>query len=261
MGQARNWTKAEKEYLEDNWGMKSIPAIAKNLNRSINAIQVMKDRLGLGSFLENGEYITFNQLRLALGITGGVGYMLTSWVKNRAFPVKTKRVKNNSFRVVYLNDFWKWADKNRSFLDWSRVEKNILGEEPGWVDDQRKIDFRTKRIVKMTPWTPQDDADLKRLLKEYKYNWPDLARRLQRTEGAIQRRILDLKIKDRPLKAENHIKWTSDEVERLTELINRHTSYELMADELGKSAKAIRGKVYSLCGTEDIDKAAQMLHS
>ena len=45
--------------MTENWGNLSIKAIAKKLNRSENAIEVRKNRLGLGSFLENGEYITF----------------------------------------------------------------------------------------------------------------------------------------------------------------------------------------------------------
>ena len=51
------WSKEEEEFLTENWGNLSIKAIAKKLNRSENAIEVRKTRLGLGSFLENGEYI------------------------------------------------------------------------------------------------------------------------------------------------------------------------------------------------------------
>ena len=50
MGQARNWKQEEIEYLQDNWGTVSIRSLAMNLNRSINAINVMKNRLGLGAF-------------------------------------------------------------------------------------------------------------------------------------------------------------------------------------------------------------------
>lgn len=143
MGKQRNWTKEELDYLQDNWGAVSVETIAARLNRSIEAIKIKKDRLGLGAFLDSGEYVTFNQLLKALGITGGSGYLMTSWVKNRGFPIKYKKVLKNKFKVVYLKDFWKWAEKNRSMINWSKVEIGILGEEPPWVLTQRRTDFQS----------------------------------------------------------------------------------------------------------------------
>lgn len=84
---------------------------------------------------------------------------------------------------------------------------------------------------------------------------------LGRSEGAIQRRILDLGLKERPLKADNHVKWTPDEYMRLEELIKHRLNYELMSDELGKSVKAIRGRVYSMYLTENLDRVAAMIGS
>lgn len=103
------WTQDEEDYLEDSWGTVSLKTIARNLGRSEGAIKIKKGKLGLGAFLDGGEYITFNQLSIALGRNTADNYMLISWVKNRDFPLKYKRVNENRFRVVYLDDFWKWA--------------------------------------------------------------------------------------------------------------------------------------------------------
>ena len=140
MGLRRNWTKQEEEYLIENWGTLSVGTIAKNLNRSENAVIVRKCRLGLGSFLESGEYITWNQLHIALGIGTADVYKMISWVRNRGFPIHTKRVNNNSFKVVYLDEWWVWAEKNRDFLDFSKFEENLLGKEPQWVKEKRRHD-------------------------------------------------------------------------------------------------------------------------
>ena len=77
---------------------------------------------------------------------------------------------------------------------------------------------------------------------------------LNRTEGAIQRRITDLKLLERPLRADNHTKWTNKQLSDLGKCINDCLSYTQMSDIIGKSAKAIRGKVYSMYGTEVLDK-------
>ena len=68
MGKKR-WTPEEETYLMEKWGTLSIPTIAKKLNRTVNSIKVRASRLRLGPVLMGGEYVTFNQLMLAL--TGG----------------------------------------------------------------------------------------------------------------------------------------------------------------------------------------------
>lgn len=99
MGLGKNWTKQEEEYLIEKWGTLSVKTIARNLGRSENAIVVRKNRLGLGAFLESGEYITWNQLQIALGMgVHGNGYKKISWIQNRDFPVHIKRVNNNLWR-------------------------------------------------------------------------------------------------------------------------------------------------------------------
>ena len=259
MGKQRNWNQAEISYLQDNWGVVSVKSISAHMNRSLNAINVMKNRLGLGAFLDNGDYITYHQLLLALGIAGGMGYKNTSWIKNKGFPVKYKTVNDCKFKIVYLEDFWKWAELNRTMIDWSKVELNILGKEPDWVKKQRETDYLKGAKVKTTPWTKTEDEVLRNLLKQFRYSYIDLSKKLQRTEGAIQRRISDLGLKERPLKADNHTLWTDREYQMLAEMIKQRLSYELMSDKLGKSSKAIRGRVYAMYLTENLDKVATLM--
>ena len=259
----KRWTPEEEDYLSDRWGSISIPAIAKHLGRSVNAVKVRAQRMGLGAVLMSGDYITLNQLLFAVkGTNAGGNYTLKSWVKNRGLPVHTKKVVNNSFRVVYLNEFWEWAEKNRSFLDFSKMEPLALGEEPPWVAEQRKKDFQAFAIQRKDPWTPDDDARLKMLLKQHKYGYKELSEMLHRSAGAIQRRALDLGIKERPVKADNHsedAKWTDSDFEILADGIRRGDSYTAIGMKLGKSEKAIRGKVYFVYLTESADKVRAMM--
>jgi len=117
------WSAEEKQYLQEHYGTISVPKLLENLKRSINAIKVMKVRLGLGAFLDNGKYIAINQLMQALGRNKVSDYQLISWVKNRGLPIKTKKVENCGFRIIYLTDFWKWAEQNRTFIDFQRCPK------------------------------------------------------------------------------------------------------------------------------------------
>ena len=207
------WTPQDEAYLEENWGKFSIPTIAKNLNRTVSAIKVRAQKLQLGPALMGGDYITLNQLIIAVcGSTKSYSYHMESWAKKRGLPVHTKRVNKNSFRVVYLDEFWEWAKQNRSFLDFSKFEPLILGEEPAWVAEQRKKDYTAYALQRKDPWTPLEDQRLIDLLKTQKYGYKELSEMLHRSAGAIQRRCTDLGTKYRPVKADNHspgCAWTS----------------------------------------------------
>lgn len=255
----KRWTKEDEAYLEDRWGNTSIKAIANRLERSENAVIVRAQRIGLGAFLEAGDYVTWNQLSIALGYGAADTYKMKSWVRNRGFPIRTKRVKNNTFRIVYLEEFWEWAEKNRSFLNFSKFEPYALGAEPEWVEEKRKQDILSERQYRKTPWTKSEDHRLEILVKKQRFSYREIAEKLNRTEGAVMRRLLDLNIKDRPLRADNHIKWTDREFQRLGQMLVDGLNYEQMSDILGKSAKAIRGRVYQMYLTENLDKAREMI--
>ncbi len=254
----RKWTQEEYDYLQEKWGTISLQSIARYLDRSENAIRIKVQRLGLGPFLEGGEYVSWNQLLIALGIQGGRRYKDISWIKNRGCPIKIKRVNNCSFKIIYLTEFWEWAEHNQDFLDFSKFEENMLGEEPEWVKNKRKMDYKKSIHYIKTPWTTIEDKRLEKLVNDYKYTYSEISKMMRRTEGAIQRRCIDLKLKGRPLRESPHNKWEEWQFDKLDELIDSGFTYEFIADEIGKSVKAIRGKVYVLYGTENLDKVRKI---
>ncbi|MBR5782891.1 MAG: hypothetical protein IKY33_01550 [Clostridia bacterium] len=261
---SRNWTASEIEYLESKWGNVSIPYIAQKLDRSVNAVKEKAGRLGLGPVLMGGDYVTLNQLMIA--VTGHTvdGYHKISWIQNRGLPVHTKRVNQCNFRVVYIDEFWKWAEENRSFIDFSKMEPLALGKEPAWVAEQRRKDHTAYGLQRKDPWSSVEDDRLIYLLKQQKYGYAELSAMLRRSAGAIQRRCTDLGIKYRPIKADNHgeaAKWTEEHFRILAVGIRHGDSYTVIGNKIGKSEKAIRGKVYSVYLTENADKIRSMLQN
>ena len=249
----KTWSKDEILYLREKWGNSSVDTIANYLGRTKTAVMLKSQRLGLGAFFDNAyKYVTINALVTALG-GGSSGYKKISWIENRGLATHKIKRYNQIFKVIYLDEFWDWAYKNQSFLDFSRFEKYALGPEPEWVAKKRKADFIHATKYIKTPWTEAEDLRLKRLLKEHKYGYKKLSEILCRTEGAIQRRICDLGIKERPIKADNHTMWTVDEYLKLGELIKQGFKYEQISDVLGRSSKAIRGRVFDMYFTESLD--------
>lgn len=252
---ARKWTKEEEQYLAEKFGSVSISCLVKKLNRTESSILNKRQRMKLGAFLENGDYITLRQLLEVLGIEGGYTYKTISWIENRGFPIIYKKVNKNKFRVVNIDEFWKWAEENQQFLDFSNFEKHALGAEPAWVQKKREYDIQFKNTIKLTPWTQREDEYLKFLLNQYKYTVKEISQRMNRSEGAIQKRIEFLGIMQRPVKADTHTFWTDEEYEVLKEMILQGANYENIAMKLDRrGSKAIRGLVYRLYGTESLDK-------
>lgn len=260
MRQGRMWTKEEEDFLQDNWGQMSVPGLCKKLGRSKNAIMVRVFRMGLPPFLESGDYITLNQLIAAVtGSKKTYSYKTISWIEKRGLPVHKKRNNECSWKVVYLDEFWKWAEENRSFLDFSKMEPLILGKEPGWLKEQRRHDFNENARYKKDPWTSHEDSTLKFYLKQHKYGYAELSKMLGRTAGAIQRRICDLGLMERPVKADNHISWEEGDFQTLADMIREGCSYGAIGEVLGRSEKAVRGRVYDFYRTENADKVRSML--
>lgn len=239
----RPWTPEDESYLTEKWGYASVPAIAKKLNRTENAVVVRAQRLGLGAVLMAGGYVTLNQLLATVtGRERGNTYQRKSWVENRGLPVHRKKVRQCSFPVVYLEEFWEWAERNRSFLDFSKMEPLALGWEPSWVAEQRKKDYRACAIQRKDPWTADEDSRLKMLLSQHRYTWAELSEMLHRTTGAIQHRCRDLGIKDRPVKADNHGKsavWNERDYAVLADGIRHGDSYMAIGQAL-----AVRKRIF-----------------
>lgn len=259
----KRWTPEEEDYLQENWGYMTVPGIAKHLGRSVSAVKCRVARLGLGPFLECGDYVTLHQLSLACGYGWSSDkYFLKSWVKGRGLPVHRKRRDKSVTRVVYLDEFWKWAEQNRSFLDFSKMEPLALGAEPDWVAEQRKKDHTAFALQRKDAWTDAEDSRLKMLLSLHKYTWAELSKELRRSCGAIQRRIKDLGLTDRPIRIPCGGRagtWTADMFQVLADGIRGGDSYQAIADALGISEKAVRGKVYYEYLTECADKVRRMM--
>lgn len=239
----RWWTKEEEEYLAEYWGVYSVECLAKKLNRTAISIQQKARKLKLGPFIEAGDYITLNQLLFELrgGISKGKTYTKQQWIE-KGLPVINKKIIDQKVKVVRIDDFWKWAEENRTLIDFSKLEENALGKEPDWVKEQRKADIEMRRF-KRTDWTKAEDKRLISLLKEFRWTYREIAEKLNRTEGAIKRRMIDLGLKERPISMPKHNPWTKEEEGILIDLYEKGYQPDVMTKYINRSSQAIRGKI------------------
>ena len=249
----RNWTPEEEAYLSDKWGEMSVLCIAKKLGRSDNAVVVRAQRLGLGAHLESDTRISVNQLMLTL--FGGVA--LGAYTRDRyiryGMPVKKHRVKNNTFLVIDIPEFWKWAEQHKDILNFASFEAFALGPEPAWVKQKRKLDVERHRAIgpHNAPWTQAEDGKLIRMLSQHRFTYEQLATELRHTEGAVKRRIYDLQLTERPIRSPSK-PWTPEEEEILLQMMEQGYRFENIAKSLGRTALGVRGKYERLQNPEYI---------
>lgn len=260
MGAGANWTNKQIDILCEKWGTVSIPQIAEQLGRTTTAVKLKASRLHLGAALDNSRFVTLNVFLKAIGVTGGGNYTLNLF-KQAGLKIHLQKVEKCSFKMIDIDEFWNFADKNRTMIDFSRFSAGTIGPEPEWVKFKREEDFKRKSIVQPhnAQWTKAEDKELIRLLKEYKYTYPEISLRLHRSEGAIQRRVLDLGVKERPVKADNHNLWTEQQLEILCDMIKKGSNYETISLKIQKSTKAIRGKVFTCYLSENLDKVRNII--
>lgn len=258
------WSKEDEAFLLEKWGDLSIKYIAKKLNRTETSIisKAAKFNLEKRDYWETEDFVTFCHLCKLLGIQQSYGYYKFKLLK-AGFPFETKKLKTGKVRkvlVVYIKEFWKWTEYNQSKIDFKNFEKYALGPEPEWADKKRKRDIRKSITISTSEWSAAEDNKLKFLVNQYKYGYSYIAKELNRSIGAVIRRLNDLNIKARPLRENPHTsKWTDKQLKELENFILDREEYYIMEQVIGKSEKAIRGTVYRLYGSENIDKAYKNL--
>ena len=250
----KKWTKAEENYLEEHWGNTSLKTIAKNLGRSESAVIVRIQRLGLGPGLQNCDRLSWNQFIIALQGSNYGGVYIKKRLIAAGFPVHAQIIRGQNkarFTTVDVDEFWKFAEKNKDLFDFSRLEPYAFGPEPEWAKLKRRLDAERLRRghAHNDAWTEAEDDKLRRLLKEHRYTYDELAEKLRRSEGAIKRRICTLGIRDRPLRRESR-SWTEAEEKKLVEMRSQGYGWDNIAAELHRTALCVRGKYERLLNPE-----------
>lgn len=242
----KNWTKEEITYLEERWGGTSIPSIAKHLGRSVNAVKLKAGKMGLGRHIHSGTRITLCQFCEAIGKKNSYGWIKDRWVR-LGLPVHYQKSITKRYAMVDIDEFWVWAEQHKDLIDFDAFTEGTFGAEPEWVAEARHASWLAKMNKK--PWTPGEDKQLEYYLQQYKYSYNDLCRLLNRTEGAIKRRITTLGLIYRPVRNyDRH--WQDSEVETLLTMRAAGHCWEEIGRQLKRSGSAVRGKYERLQNPE-----------
>lgn len=187
----RVWSNEDTKYAIESWGKVSLEKMSKKLNRTPGAIEQRLKRVGRGGGAKiNSEYISLRDISKAL-----YGYCYDLKIKqmiDKGLKVREVYHRNSLVKCVDIHMFWKWAEKNKDILDFSKLEKHILGVEPAWVDSKRIADKRNKMASnRWKEWTMYELDYLFLLKKNGKTN-KEIAAELNRTPESVRGKYSDL---------------------------------------------------------------------
>ena len=114
----RRWTQEEIDYITENFGTVSLSAMGRRLGRSPEAVKLKAARLGMRDMLHSGDMITFFELVQAVGSAGSYSWVRQKW-ERYGFPFHRRKVINNSFLMVDIGEFWKWAEQHKDILNFA----------------------------------------------------------------------------------------------------------------------------------------------
>lgn len=237
----KTWSITEVEYLKSRWGETNIKTIARKLGRTLHSVKNKAFRIGLGDWRFYHEYISLNQLHELIFHAPIDTYTMGIW-ERAGMPYKNIKPINKSLKMISLDSFIRWYKNHKRIIDISLTQDGDFGDEPDWLKEKRKAD-KMALCYKARFWTQSDDQMLKSLLKTYRYGYRDLSVRLKRTEGAIKRRILDLGLKERPLRQDPHSLWKQEDILKVKDLYLKGYKSCVIAEYVPKSALAINGLI------------------
>lgn len=238
MAKGKIWTSEEDEFLIEKWGNSSVKYISKKLKRSVKAVKIRAFRLDLGEFHSAGDLLMVKDLIIALGYSY-VEQVIDKFVMND-FPIKYIEYHKKRYRKVSIEDFWKWAEKNKDVVNFAFFEKNMLGKEPSWVDEKRKIDkanYTNRKVL----WTKDQERLLVAKARTGKYTLDQLALEFNRTEQAVRRKLFDL---GEPIlyKARSKNRYTPEEEQIILDMRAKGFDFTIIARELNRSETGIKDK-------------------
>lgn len=242
----RPWSEDEIQCLETWFGNTPLPLLAQRVTkisgveRSEDAVHRKLLRMGLSDSRQNTGKLTAQDLAKTLDVAHQT---VTNWIKSGLLKGEyrpTMRVQK--YWLIKVEDFWKFAAKNKEKIDFSKIEPLTLIPEPEWFEEARKHDFHHYPKRQREDWTPEEEHKLITMYKQ-KLSLEEIA-------ATLRRKVSGIKVKIYKLKNSGHIHrdvlvqlpWREVEIELMYELEKQGLHDPEIAEELGRTEAQVSSK-------------------
>lgn len=188
----KHWTDEDVEYLLSKIGSTNFDVIEKKLKRTKEAIRQKLLVLGITSIINNSGMISLNRLSI---ITRKSGAIIKRWINSGLLKAKKSNIiKRSHVYLIDIDNFWKFAEKNKDKLKFSLIDKNILLPEPEWVERERIRERNDNSVYYHKNWT-KTDMEYAMFLHNAGHKYKDIGKKMGRTERAVIGKIHRMKIR------------------------------------------------------------------
>lgn len=237
---AIKYTEEDIELLRNYYGTQSIGWLQCRLSkpngkkRTKDAIRRKASSIGCLGYRENRDRLTASQLAECMGVHRT--QIHNQWMK-MGLKVFRKGLTKNMFIEVDPIDWWRFAEKNKEKIDFSRYKEGSILPEPNWVKEEIRNPKYRKR-----EWTRYELERLK-ILKNKGIACEKIAKELNKTEKAVRKKLY-IMYKNGEVKKKNiSLKYTEKEIEMILEMRRKGLSYKEIAHETGRDKGSVYKKI------------------
>lgn len=233
----RKWSFEEEQEFRDLWGNNAIELVAKKLKRSVFSLKVKAVRMGLGPMISNNyEKITISEMSELLDVTRD--RITRTWVELGLNIKLTKLTNEKSYMTITWGDLMQFLENNQNEWDSRKVERNMLGQEPEWLEQKRARDLKDNPLW-YRKWTEEEIIKAESLFNSGK-DYQTIALEIDRSEWSVTNLLRNMGYAYRLSQF-----WKGNEIKYLRENYQNMTYVEI-AETLGRTTKAIGAKAEEL---------------
>lgn len=182
MRKNKKYTDRELLYLETSWGRVSVGHIASRLKRSECAIKTKAYKLGLGSPLDNRDFLIGKEVCELLGIDRKT---LKKHIEKRGLISTTKILQNRKLIAVTYVDLIEWMTMNEKHWDGTKIDRlglESIGLDVKIIEKKQRTDGLK---LKRTTLTKKDKEKIKELYKRF-ITYQEIAKILDKEYSTIK---------------------------------------------------------------------------
>lgn len=171
----KEWSESEEALLRRKYQYQTVQKTAQMLNRSVCSVKRKAAKMGLSHY---NDKLSAKTVAQAFDTEISV---VKRWMDKFGLP--SKKVNRGTHYTYYIDvkDFWKWAEKHKDTINWSKYELKSLVPEPEWVSEAV---LNYKVVRHRQKFTPDELARIKFLICRGK-TYTDIAKEMQRSYYSI----------------------------------------------------------------------------
>lgn len=217
------------EYLIENYGTRSVKAIAAYLNLTKTQVVKKAISLKLGGAYDTGM---LNKRQVC-----SILKMKNETITKLDIPFQKRRMISQMMYFIKLEDLLDWLEDNQDKFYANNIQRFALGVEPNWLKEKRETETRERQR-----WTPTEMANLKEMYRNG-IPYEQIAIELKRSKKAVSKKMNRLKDFNQEDRRND---WTYNEIQLLKKYVSEKITDKEIAIKLNKTESSITNKRFVL---------------